>query len=270
MTPEQAKALREPFKPEQIGKLPKPTKRDNPRGKCGECGGYHGLPAVHLDYVGHAAITDRLLQVDPDWTWEPMARDDRGGPLLDSRGGLWINLTVCGVTRPGYGDETNGKGMKEIVGDALRNAAMRFGVGLDLWSKERLQEDSAEEPSAPEGAAAAPQEPRDGSEKSFSAESSPFQPPERARDPHGYTESRADAPDDGGDPAKVRVHFGKNEGKRLEELTANSRKWYATDWQTARDPSPEDRRLRHAARILEGVSVDETAGTFARQAAEVA
>ena len=34
MDAEQAKALREPFKPEQIGKLPKPTKKDNAKGRC--------------------------------------------------------------------------------------------------------------------------------------------------------------------------------------------------------------------------------------------
>lgn len=64
MTPDAAKALREPFAAEVIGKLPKPTKADNPKGECRECGGWHGLPAVHLDYVGHAAATDRLLSVD--------------------------------------------------------------------------------------------------------------------------------------------------------------------------------------------------------------
>ena len=139
MTPEQAKLLREPFPPEKIGKLPKPTKKDNPKGKCKECGGYHGLPAVHLDYCGHAAMTDRLLQVDPEWTWEPMALDAGGLPKLDAAGGLWIKLTVGGVTRPGYGDDTGGKGPKELIGDALRNSAMRFGVALDLWSKEDLR-----------------------------------------------------------------------------------------------------------------------------------
>lgn len=135
MTPEQAAALRAPFPPEAIGLLPKPTRKDNPVGLCQVCGQRHGIPAVHLDYVGHAATTDRLLQVDPEWTWEPMALDDSGLPLLHA-GGLWIRLTVAGVTRPGYGD---GQSMKEIIGDAIRNAAMRFGVALDLWSKEDLQ-----------------------------------------------------------------------------------------------------------------------------------
>lgn len=115
MTPEQAAELRAPFPVEVIGKIPK--------------GG------ALLDYVGHAAVTDRLLKVDPSWTWEPFATDEQGLPVLDSEGNLWIHLTVCGVTRPGVGD---GKNAKELISDALRNAAMRFGVALDLWSKEDL------------------------------------------------------------------------------------------------------------------------------------
>ena len=113
--------LRTPFEPHQISYLPK--------------GG------VKLAYVGHAALTDRLLSVDPLWTWEPVANDSRGLPLLDESGGLWIRLTICGVTRLGYGDAGDKKGcnaMKERIGDALRNAAMRFGAALDLWHKGEL------------------------------------------------------------------------------------------------------------------------------------
>jgi hypothetical protein len=110
--------LRVPFPPEQIGKLPK--------------GG------MQLDFVGHGFITARLLDVDPTWNWEPVALDTLGLPLLDEFGGLWIRLTVCGVTRLGYGDAGGRKGpnaVKEAIGDALRNAGMRFGLALDLWSK---------------------------------------------------------------------------------------------------------------------------------------
>lgn len=117
MTPEQAKELRKPFPQSAIGKLPK--------------GG------TQLDYVGHAAVTDRLLAIDPEWTWEPFALDENGLPALDRSGNLWIRLTICGVTRIGVGD---GKNAKEVIGDALRNAAMRFGVALDLWSKEELEQ----------------------------------------------------------------------------------------------------------------------------------
>src|SRR3990167_5869870 len=120
-----------PFAPNEILKLPKPYKKESPKGNCKECGGYHGLPAVHIDYVGHAALTKRLLQADPNWTWEPMALTPAGTPLFDSNGGMWIRLTVCGITRFGYGfadGKTGGNAVKETIGDALRNAAMRFGA----------------------------------------------------------------------------------------------------------------------------------------------
>lgn len=140
--------LRAPFPPEAIGKLPRSTckacsesqrKRCESHqwvGRCGECNGSHSSATMHIDYVGHADVTDRLLQVDPGWTWEPAMLDQFGQPSIaasiDRDGNLWINLTVLGVTRPGVGD---GKNAKEKIGDALRNAAMRFGVALDLWAK---------------------------------------------------------------------------------------------------------------------------------------
>jgi hypothetical protein len=141
MTPEQAQQLRAPFEPHQIGQKPQPYKKDSPKSNCRECGGYHGMPALHLDYVGHAAATDRLLQVDPAWTWEPFAVDAAGLPAVDREGNLWIRLTIAGVTKPGVGDGVN---MKERIGDALRNAAMRFGVALDLWGKEDLRQPPSE------------------------------------------------------------------------------------------------------------------------------
>lgn len=142
------KKLREPFEPGQINKLPKPYRKDSQKGKCQECGGYHGLPAVHLDYVGHAALTDRLLQVDPEWSWEPLAVGEDGLPRFDSNGGLWIRLTILGVTRLGYGDadgKRGGNAVKEAIGDALRNAGMRFGAALDLWHKGDLADAEAEQ-----------------------------------------------------------------------------------------------------------------------------
>lgn len=108
----------EPFAPNEINQIPK--------------GG------LKLDYVGHAALTKRLLETDLNWTWEPFAVDADGLPKLDERGGLWIRLTVCGITRIGYGDSGNSRGtqaIKEAIGDALRNAGMRFGAALDLWHK---------------------------------------------------------------------------------------------------------------------------------------
>ena len=131
--------LRVPFAPHQINQLPK--------------GG------VLLDFVGHAARTDRLLDADPGGNWEPLAMSERGLPLRDEEGGMWIRLTVCGVTRLGYGhagSKQGGDAVKELIGDALRNAAMRFGAALDLWHKGDLHLSETPEvistpPPAPEG-----------------------------------------------------------------------------------------------------------------------
>jgi hypothetical protein len=115
---ETLKRLREPFPASEIGKLPK--------------GG------IFLDFVGHGFLTARFLDVDPLWSWEPFALDANGLPLLDESGGLWIRLTIAGVTRIGYGDASGKKGpnaIKEAIGDALRNAGMRFGAALELWCK---------------------------------------------------------------------------------------------------------------------------------------
>lgn len=158
--------LREDFPKEQIQKLPRlrcPQCRDsrtkvceNPRhakAECKECGNYVSVWHLHLDYVGHAELTNRLLEADPLWSWEPLAFDQRGLPAFDENGGLWIRLTVCGHTRLGYGDSQGKRGpnaVKEAIGDALRNAAMRFGAALDLWAKSDLREAQSEHPKTAE------------------------------------------------------------------------------------------------------------------------
>jgi len=150
---EALKKLRLPFLPHQIGKLPKPTAKQTEDAKapkwngikCTLCGAWHHPDVVHLDYVGHAAITDRLLDVDPFWFWEPLSLNESGLPCIDKDGGMWIRLTVCGMSRLGYGDaqgKTGGSATKECIGDALRNAAMRFGAALDLWHKGELHADT--------------------------------------------------------------------------------------------------------------------------------
>lgn len=172
--------LRGPFPNEDIDKLPKgilkgPDGKPKPKAKCNVCGGYHEPVAVHLDYVGHAAVTARLLDVDPAWNWEPLAFTETGLPAVSAGkdgqpGGLWIKLTILGVTRLGYGSVDPGKAdpIKELIGDAIRNAAMRFGVALDLWKKhdaaavkpagqQRAQQTREPAPEATEGPQTAPQ-----------------------------------------------------------------------------------------------------------------
>lgn len=156
------KALQKPFDPDEVELLPKYTGAKGadgriPRDKyrhCDGCGGFHPFPCVHLRYVGHAGITQRLNEVDPTWNWEPAAKDQNGLPLI-AGGGMWIHLTVLGVTRWGFGDaqgKTGPNAVKETIGDAIRNAAMRFGVGTYLWSKSDKDKRIAELGQPPEEA----------------------------------------------------------------------------------------------------------------------
>jgi ribosomal protein S27E len=144
-----------------IGHLPRVTCRgckdnrcDNQshrKVRCQKCGGFLTTAHIDLDYVGHAETTAQLLKADPGWTWEPLAFGEDGLPKFDSLGGLWIKLTVCGVTRLGYGTADSGgfkaKGdvVKELIGDALRNAAMRFGWALNLWAKTDIHDRTEQE-----------------------------------------------------------------------------------------------------------------------------
>lgn len=111
---------------------------------------------VALSYLGHADTTRALIETDPAWEWEPMAHDEQGLPILDRDEsgrpvGLWIYITVCGRTLPAYGScQPNARdAVKELIGDAIRNGAMRFGVAGALWSKADRTEEQPKAKAAP-------------------------------------------------------------------------------------------------------------------------
>src|SRR5581483_3397169 len=148
---------------------------DHVRVKCRLCGQKITQAHGHLSYVGHAHATSRLLEADPQWTWRPMGRDvpdevmiaaiGTGSPEviaavaaayppkiieMDIGNGrvervMWGELVIHDgdgneIVTPGVGDAI-GKAwgpnaLKEIIGDLVRNAAMRRGLALNLWMKQ--------------------------------------------------------------------------------------------------------------------------------------
>jgi len=96
-----------------------------------------------LDFVGHAEITKILIEVDPLWSWQPCGWTD-GRPAIHVVNGMavmWGILTVHGKDIIGVGSVKHDKAEldKELIGDFLRNAAMRFGISLSLWSKQEWE-----------------------------------------------------------------------------------------------------------------------------------
>ena len=114
---------------------------------------------MQLDFVGHADVTKMLIEIDPEWTWEPTAFDANGLPAYRVENGMahmagW--LTILGVRRLGIGSVMHNKPdlLKELISDFIRNASMRFGVCLSLWTKQEWDDVSytSSTPSAPKPA----------------------------------------------------------------------------------------------------------------------
>lgn len=99
---------------------------------------------AQLDFVGHADVTKFLLETDPNWRWVPIEWKD-GRPAIHIENGMatmWGELTVLGQSRLGVGSVRADKADldKELVSDFIRNAAMRFGFCLSLWTKQEWED----------------------------------------------------------------------------------------------------------------------------------
>ena len=102
---------------------------------------------IQLDFVGHAEINRILIDIDPMWSWEPCGWNN-GRPAIHEANGMavmWSKLTILDKTMLGVGSVRADKPDldKELIGDFLRNASMRFGICLSLWSKSEWDDKSA-------------------------------------------------------------------------------------------------------------------------------
>lgn len=104
------------------------------------------------DYVGHGHVTKMLIAIDPMWDWQPAAWIDgkpaititesvqtfRSGETKKTRiATMWGFMTVLGKTLPCVGSAKADKEdvEKELIGDLIRNGALRFGVCINLWAR---------------------------------------------------------------------------------------------------------------------------------------
>jgi len=115
---------------------------------------------VQLDFVGHADITRILIEIDPHWRLVPIAWDN-GRPamnIVNDMATMWFELTLLGTSRLAIGTaKSNAQDQDKIIyGDALRNGAMRFGISLNLWTKNEWEDlDHNPAPSKPRSTATA-------------------------------------------------------------------------------------------------------------------
>jgi hypothetical protein len=84
-----------------------------------------------LDYIDWPFIQHRLDEVVPG-EWSLKLEDIHGPASSDEPFACKASLTVRGVTRENIG---TGKDWKEAATDASKRAAVRFGIGLELYQK---------------------------------------------------------------------------------------------------------------------------------------
>jgi hypothetical protein len=77
-------------------------------------------------YVDARLVIERLNRVIPDG-WSPRFEQIPGTGLM------WCHLTVDGVTRSDIGESTKGLS-KDLVSDALKRAAVHFGVSVSTYA----------------------------------------------------------------------------------------------------------------------------------------
>jgi hypothetical protein len=112
LTSEDIKVLKAPFAKDTLGVKVQSYSKDRTR-------------AMLVLYLQHTDVQDRLEQVDPAWTCE-VTGEERAGDTVYVR----TRLTLKGVSRENVGE---GGDPKSAYSDALKRAAMLFGVGRYLY-----------------------------------------------------------------------------------------------------------------------------------------
>lgn len=108
--------LRRPFTPEAVKfKVQATWPKENPTG---------GLIVAYIDA---RLVVERLNLIVPD-RWHDEYQSIGSGLM-------WCHLTVDGITRKDVGEGT-GKG---LVSDALKRAAVKFGVGVSLYAIPKMR-----------------------------------------------------------------------------------------------------------------------------------
>lgn len=115
-----AQHLRRPFTPAAVKFKPQSVLGDDGKG------------VLCVAYIDARLVYERLNLVTPH-LWQHAFR-----PVGD--GLMWCDLTIDGITRPDVGE---GKG-KALASDALKRAAVTFGVGVSLYAipQQRIWKDT--------------------------------------------------------------------------------------------------------------------------------
>src|SRR5688572_2837424 len=101
-----------------------------------------------VDYVEWHTVADILDETAPNWNHEIKDIREMGDLMV-----VTVAITIDGVTREGVGtgSSRNEMGIKKAEHDALKRAAVKFGIARDLYKKEFDAFEGEETPEAQAG-----------------------------------------------------------------------------------------------------------------------
>lgn len=162
-------------------------------------------------------------------------------------------IGLSSLAIPGSTPYTRGSELENAETSARGRALVALGFGSKA-SRDEIQSKAGAPSSAPQGQATDAAVSR--TETPAPAAASPAQAiVEKAQKAY---ENRP-APTDGGNPGDVEIHFGKNQGRKLGDLSKKQVEWYASTWEpNPKFESSDDKRLKTAAQLLAGLEPTET------------
>ena len=108
-----------PIKPEQIRWRVGSTSKDKSKGML-------------LGYIDSRTAMELLDSLDSEW------RDEYRMVKIGTDEGIECALTVKGITRTDVGTPSNTEGLKGAYSDALKRAAVKHGIGRELYELPRI------------------------------------------------------------------------------------------------------------------------------------
>lgn len=91
-----------------------------------------GRKGMLLGYIDARTAMDLLDELDPAWS------DEYREVAINGDKGIQCALTVKGVTRTDVGVPSNTEGLKGAYSDALKRAAVKHGIGRELYELPRI------------------------------------------------------------------------------------------------------------------------------------
>jgi len=134
-----------------LRRLSKPIQSDLIKQREGWRG--HNGETHFVDYIEWHTVADLLDQVTPDWSHSVRSLAQIGDLVA-----VTASITIHGVTREGIGTGSaeSEMGIKKAEHDALKRAAIKFGIARELYKHAGDEEDTS---LAPDGATSLPRDP---------------------------------------------------------------------------------------------------------------